>query len=145
VSGHLIETWRGTAYPAELDHMGHMNVQYYTAKFDQGTWHLFSRVGISNAYLRENNRGMAAVDQHTRYLAEVMAGDVLVVKSTILEIRDKLIRFRHHMYNAESGVEAANSELIALHMDMAIRRSCPFPSAVVRNCEAFIARASEAG
>ncbi len=134
----LIETWRGTIYPAELDHMGHMNVQYYTAKFDQGTWHLFSQVGISNRYLRLNNRGMAAVDQHTHYLAEVMAGDVLVVKSTILEIREKLIRFRHHMYDAETDIEAANTELVALHMDLDTRKSFPFPEEIVNNCKAFI-------
>jgi len=143
VSHGLLETWRGVVYPAELDHMGHMNVQYYTAKFDQGTWQLFNQVGLSNRFLRDNKRGMAAVDQHTRYLAEVMAGDVLVVKSTILEIRDKVIRFRHQMYNLENAAatEVANSELIAVYMDLAVRKSCPFPAAIVQNCQAVITAA----
>ena len=85
---------------------------------------------------------MAAVDQHTRYLAEVMAGDVLVVKSALLEVRNKLIRFRHHMYNAETGVETANTEIVALHMDLVIRKSCPFPTNIVEKCTAFIEAAT---
>ena len=138
MSGALLETWRGAAYPAELDHMGHMNVQYYSAKFDQGTWQLFSRVGITSAYLRQGDRGMAAVDQHTRYLVEVMAGDLLVVRSAVLEIRDKLIHFRHRMYNCESGAEVANTELKAVHMDLTVRKSCPFPDPIRQRCRALL-------
>ncbi len=40
--------------------MGHMNVMWYVGKFDEATWHLFHELGITPAFLRENNRGMAA-------------------------------------------------------------------------------------
>jgi len=77
----MIETYRGVVYPNQLDHMEHMNVQWYTSKFDEATWHLFSRLGISSDYIRNNNRGMAALEQTTLYKAEVLSGDLLVVKS----------------------------------------------------------------
>ena len=106
----MIETYRGVVYPNQLDHMDHMNVQWYTSKFDEGTWHLFSAVGITSDYIRKNNRGMAAVEQTTKYKAEAMSGDLLVVKSKILEVKDKTIRFIHMTHNSETGIELATSE-----------------------------------
>lgn len=85
----MIETYRGVVYPAEIDHMGHMNVQYYTARFDSATWHLFSTVGITSSYIRNEHKGMAALEQLTRYKAEVMAGTLLVIRSRILEVTEK--------------------------------------------------------
>ncbi len=113
----MIETYRGVVYPNQLDHMDHMNVQWYTSKFDDGTWHLFSAVGITSDYIRKNNKGMVAVEQTTKYKAEAMSGDLLVVKSKVLEVKDKTVRFIHLMYNSETGIEVATSELVAVHLE----------------------------
>jgi len=59
-------TYRGTVYPWQCDHMGHMNVMWYVGKFDGATWQLFSALGLTPAFLRRENRGMAAVDQRYR-------------------------------------------------------------------------------
>jgi len=138
----MIETYRGVVYPNQLDHMDHMNVQWYTAKFDEGTWHLFSTVGITSDYIRKNNRGMAAVEQITKYKSEVMAGDLIVVKSRIVEIKDKTIRFIHIMFNAETGLEVATSEMVAVHLDRNARRACPLPEDIRDKCTALIKNVS---
>jgi len=93
----MIETYRGVVYPNQLDHMGHMNVQWYTSKFDEATWHLFSAAGITNEYIRKNQRGMAALEQLIKYKSEVMAGDLLVIKSEILEVKAKTLKFLHQL------------------------------------------------
>jgi acyl-CoA thioester hydrolase len=134
----MIETYRGVVYPNQLDHMDHMNVQWYTSKFDQATWHLISSVGITNQYMRDNQRGLAALEQLTKYQSEVMAGDLLIIKSKILEVRDKTIRLHHIMYNAETEREVATSELLAAHLDREKRKSCVFPEAIKVKCEALI-------
>jgi len=118
--------------------MDHMNVQWYTSKFDEGTWHLFSAVGITSNYIRQNNRGMAAVEQTIKYKAEAMSGDLLVVKSQFLEIKDKVVRFLHTMYNAETGKEVATAELIAVHLDRNARKACPIPEDIKQQCQALI-------
>jgi acyl-CoA thioester hydrolase len=133
----MIETYRGVVYPSQLDHMGHMNVQWYTAKFDEGTWQLFSAVGITADYIRRTHRGMAALEQLTRYKAEVMAGDLLLIKSRLLEVKDKTLRFIHTMYNVETGGEVATSELVAAHLDRKLRKACPFPAEIRQNCLAL--------
>jgi acyl-CoA thioester hydrolase len=128
----LVETYRGAVYPWHCDHMGHMNVMWYVGKFDQATWSLFSRIGLGAAYLREQGRTMAAVDQHLQYKKELFAGDVVEVGSGVLEMRDKSIRFFHEMKNAETGEICATSRLVGVHIDSQLRKSCPFPDDVVQ-------------
>ncbi len=135
----MIETYRGVVYPSQIDHMNHMNVQWYTSKFDEATWHLLSAVGITNEYMRTNCRGMAALEQITKYKSEVIAGDLLVVKSRILEVKDKTIRFIHIMYNPETGREVATTELLGVHIDQEKRKSCAFPESIKAECEFLIA------
>lgn len=138
-----IETYRGVVYPHQLDHMHHMNVQWYTSKFDEGTWHLFAYLGITNQYIQDNDKGMAALEQVTRYKAEVMAGDLLVVKSQVLEVKDKTIRFIHTMYNAQSGAQVATTELVAVHLDRKKRKGCALPDDIRGQCEAMIEQADK--
>ena len=130
----MIETYRGVVYPNQLDHMDHMNVQWYTSKFDEGTWHLFSAVGITSNYIRKNNKGMAALEQMTKYKAEVISGDLIVIKSKVLEVKDKTIRFIHIMFNSETRVEVATSELVGLHLDRKERKGCSLPEEIKEKC-----------
>jgi len=127
------ETYRGTVYPWQMDHMGHMNVRWYTDCFDQATWHLFAVVGLTPTYLREQNKVMAALDQHTLYKAEVIAGELLVIRSTVLEVKDKVLHYRHVLYNAETNKEVASTEMVAAHVDGDTRKASPLPS-FVQHC-----------
>jgi acyl-CoA thioester hydrolase len=120
-------TARGVVRPSHCDHMGHMNVMWYTARFDEATWHLFHEIGITPSYMRENQRGMAGVQQDTTYKQELFAGDLITIRSKILEIREKVIRFHHEMRNDESQTVAATSTLTAVHLNRQTRKSCPFP------------------
>ncbi len=124
------ETYRGAVYPWHCDHMGHMNVMWYVGKFDEATWNLFAELGITPGYLRDNQRGMAAVQQNITYKRELLAGDIVEVASSLLEIRDKSIRFLHEMRNAETGEIAASCEITGVHMDRRQRKSAPFAPAI---------------
>ncbi len=126
-----LETYRGVVYPWQLDHIGHMNVQFYTARFDEATWHFFASFGITPTYLKANGRGMAAVDQHTRYLKELHAGALIRIASELLEIKHKAVRFTHRMYNVETGEEVAFTELVGVHIDSETRRAVPFPPEIL--------------
>ena len=134
----MMETYRGVVYPNQIDHMGHMNVQWHTAKFDSGTWHLFSAAGISSDYIRKSNKGMAAVEQTTKYKAEALAGDLIVIKSKILEVTDKSIRFVHIMSNSETGAELASSELVGVHFDRKKRKARVIPEEIKKRCAALM-------
>lgn len=131
-------TYRGAVYPWHCDHVGHMNVMWYVGKFDEATWNLFHRLGITPAYLRENGRGMAAVDQHIEYRRELHAGDVVSVRSELLEFGGRKVRFRHEMRNEGTGEVAAHCTLIGVHLDAQARKACPFPDDLVRRAAAWL-------
>ena len=132
-------TYRGAVYPSHCDHMGHMNVAWYVAKFDEATWQLFASLGLTRTRLLEDGRGMAGVEQHIDYERELFAGDVVTVTSTILEVRDKVLRFAHEMKNDATGEVAAKTTLVAVHLDTAKRRATPLPDDVRALAAAMIA------
>jgi len=123
-------TYRGSVYPSHCDHMGHMNVSFYVAKFDEATWQLFAAIGLTGARLRDEKRGMAGVEQHIEYKRELFPGDVVTVTSTILEVKDKVLRFAHEMRNDVTGEVAAKTVLVAVHLDATARKARALPEDV---------------
>ncbi len=121
-------TYKGCVYPWHCDHVGHMNVMWYVGKFDEATWNLFAALGLTPSYLRTHNLGMAAVQQNITYKRELLAGDIVEIRSRVEELREKSVRFVHEMFNAEAGAIAAVCELTGVHMDRTARRAVPFPA-----------------
>lgn len=124
----LSVTYRGTVYPWHCDHMGHMNVMWYTGKFDEASWYLMAQIGLTRSYLRERRRGLAAVQQNITYKRELHAGDIVSVRSGILEVQEKVIRIFHEMRNEETREIAAFTIMTGVFMDASARKSCPFPA-----------------
>jgi acyl-CoA thioester hydrolase len=138
-------TYRGTVHPSQCDHVGHMNIVWYVGKFDEANWNLFARIGLTPTYLRESGRGMAAIQQNITFKRELLAGDIVEVKSIVLEVRDKSIRFRHKMRNAETGEVAAVCEITAVHLDRQARKSAAFADAIRKSAERQLAIPEPAG
>ena len=132
-------TYRGTVYPWHCDHVGHMNVMWYVGKFDEASWQLFHALGLSAPYLRSAQRGMAAVDQHISYLQELHAGAVVSVRSRVLDVGERSIRFEHEMVDETTGAVAARTTLKAVHLDTTRRRSTAFAATVVAKARAMLA------
>lgn len=131
-------TYRGAVYPWHCDQVGHMNVMWYVGKFDEATWSFFAGLGLTPVYFREAGRGMAAVKQDITYARELLAGDVVAVRSSLLEIREKVIHFRHAMIREGDGETAAVTRITAVHLDTEARRSCPLPPAVLEKGRSLV-------
>jgi acyl-CoA thioester hydrolase len=88
---------------------------------------------------------MAAIQQNITFKRELLAGDIVEVKSIVLEVRDKSIRFRHEMRNAETGEVAAVCEITAVHLDRQARKSAAFADAIRKSAERQLAIPEPAG
>jgi len=132
-------TYKGAVLRWHCDEMGHMNVMWYVGKFDEATRHLFSEIGITSGFMRDNNRGMAAVEQNIQYKRELLAGDIVTVTSRVEDIKDRVIRFTHEMRKADTDEVAAITTLTAVHLDKEARRACAFPAAVREKAAALLA------
>jgi len=124
-------TYRGVVYPWQCDHMNHMNVMWYVGKFDEATWNLLALFGMTPSSLKEKGLGMVAVKQEIVYKREVLAGETVTIRSGILEVRAKSVRFFHEMTNNESGEVAAVTVLTGVQIDAGTRKSCPFQEDVL--------------
>jgi acyl-CoA thioester hydrolase len=124
--------------------MGHVNVQYFASMFDQATWAFLSEFGITSEYMKANRRGMAAVSQQTKYLLELFSGDIVEIQTELLEVTEKTIRFVHTMRRRPQMDTIATSELVGVHFDTEIRKSCPFPQEI-KECLSQHASGLESG
>jgi acyl-CoA thioester hydrolase len=122
-----IVTHRGTVYPWQCDHMGHMNVMWYVGKFDEATWQLLASVGLTSSRLRKEGIGMVAVEQHLEYKRELLAGDLVTVRSSVQEVREKSLLLLHEMTNQETQELAARTILTGVCIDTSSRKARPLP------------------
>jgi acyl-CoA thioester hydrolase len=131
-------TYRGAVYPWHCDQMGHMNVMWYVGKFDEATWNLLAMMNITRQYLLENRRGIVGVQQNITYKRELFAGDTVTVRSRVNEVRQKVLRFTHEMFENTTEELAAIMELTAVHIDSDIRKSVPFPKEIEERARALL-------
>jgi len=124
------ETYRGFVYPWSIDHVGHMNVASYTARFDEATWHFLAKLGLTPSFLQHAGRAAVAADQKTQYKREVRAGTLLHVTTELREIGRTSIRFIHRMYDSDSDDEVASSEFVGVYFDTERRSSVELPEMV---------------
>ena len=83
-------------------------------------------MGMTSQYLREAKRGMAAVDQRISYRREALVGDVIVVRSAVLELKPKSIRFVHEMFRGDGGDHLSTMLVTGVHIDIVARKSTQF-------------------
>ncbi len=113
--------------PEWMDPNGHMNVAYYVLAFDRATDALYDQLGIGWSYLERERRSLFTLSMNVDYLREVVAGDGISVVSRLIDHDDKCVHYFHEMRHVQGGYLAATSELLAIHVNMATRRSEPFP------------------
>jgi acyl-CoA thioester hydrolase len=132
-------TYRGTVHQWHCDHMGHMNVMWYVGKFDEATWNLAAMMGLNSQYLKSAHRGMAALEQRIAYKREAVAGDVVTVRSAVLEVKPKIVRFVHEMRRDDLGDLLAVMMVTAVHLDTVARKSIPFEAHIAEKTASIIA------
>jgi acyl-CoA thioester hydrolase len=124
---HYIVEYTDRVRPEWIDSNGHMNLAYYVVVFDLGTDRLYDALGIGNAYREATGNSCFTAETHTLYEREVKAGEDLRVATTLLGADAKRLHYFHEMFHAVQGHRVAAQELLALHIDMGVRRVAPFP------------------
>jgi len=117
--------------------MGHMNVMWYVGKFDEATWQLLAAIGASPSRLQEGQFGLVAVEQHIHYKRELRSGDLLTIRSSVLDGREKSVRFTHEMTNDQSGEMAATMLVVGVCIDLITRKARALPQDMVQRVAAL--------
>ncbi|WP_158258424.1 thioesterase family protein [Rhodopila globiformis] len=113
--------------PEWIDSNGHLNLAYYVVVFDLATDALYAALNVGDAYRESSGFSCFTVETHTLYEREALLADRLVVRSWLLGADGKRLHYFHEMFHAGSDERTAAQELLALHIDMRVRRVAPFP------------------
>ena len=116
--------------PEWIDYNGHMNVAYYVLVFDQATDAYKSHIGIDESYRERRNLSTFAAELHVTYIKEVHLNDTIDIKTQLIDHDTKRHHFIHQMFEQKSGDLCAAMEVMSLHIDLATRRTAPFPTEV---------------
>jgi acyl-CoA thioester hydrolase len=120
------ERYEGEVLPEWIDFNGHMNLAYYVVLFDYATDALFDVLGIGRGYKNATGHGTFAVEMHTLYESELLAGERVGVRTQILGCDGKRLHVAHEMHLAGGTKRAAMQELLYLHVDLRARRVVPW-------------------
>ena len=131
---------RKTIPPEYKDAMGHMNIRWYMALYDDAEWDFFAAFGLDNDYYQTQHAGGFALQQFVRYLAEVHIGDTVAVKMRMIERSAKRIHYIDFMVNETQNVLASTMEVLVTHADLQARRSAAFPPDIAAKIDAMIAQ-----
>jgi acyl-CoA thioester hydrolase len=133
-----LQLHRDRVRPEWIDYNGHMNLAYYVLAFDYATDALFDFLGCGAAYKEATDFSTFTLEGHVTYDREVLEGEPLLFKTWLLDYDAKRIHYFHEMWHAEAGYLASTNELISIHIDMAARRSAPFPETILGRLEAVM-------
>lgn len=126
-----------TVEPGWIDYNGHLNMAYYGVLFDRTVDEAFALVGLGPDYARERKASYYTLEAHLTYLRELGQGEPVKVTVQLLDYDAKRIHFVQEMMHAEHGWLAATMEAICLHVDMAAKRSAPFPPEMLERITAM--------
>jgi acyl-CoA thioester hydrolase len=133
-----LELATGRIGPEHIDYNGHMNVVHYRAAFDNATDGLFAYLGLGpDEYNVRTGATLMVVEEHTRYHAELAEGERYRILARLVGHSAKKLHYLLAMEHLDRGVLAATHEELALHVDLAARRSSPLPAGALAAVEAL--------
>jgi acyl-CoA thioester hydrolase len=127
----MIEVVRSSVQTWECDQMGHMNVQFYTSKADEGLTALSAALGLSPRALKSNRAALIPREQHTRFHRELRPGAPYVIKASVVAAKSEGLIVYQEMQNAVDGTVAATFVTRAEWADVEVRGGLPLPVAAV--------------
>ena len=132
----LVET-RLRVLPEWTDQNGHMNVAYYVLAFDRATDVFYDALGIGWDYVGRERKSLFTLAMNVDYVRELHSGDEVRIATRVVDVDHKRLHYFHEMMHAAEGWLAATNELLAMHVDMASRRSAPFSGGVAARLAAL--------
>lgn len=119
--------WSGKVEREWIDDNGHMTAMAYPQVFHRRTGALFSAIGIDRSYIARRQLTVFQREFRLGYERELMLGDPIEMRSWLIAWDSKCIHHFHELWHIGKGVRAAFVEYMSLHVDMASRRTAPFP------------------
>jgi acyl-CoA thioester hydrolase len=122
----LIDVSRTVVKPAECDERGEFLPRHQFGRYSDGAPVLWNHLGFDRMAMQERGEGSVVVEMLNHYRRPLTAGDLVVVMSGLADFTDKVLKFTHFLFEAESGALAACAEAVGMKFDQKIRKIMAF-------------------
>lgn len=136
-SEQWIDSFLGAVMASEYDPEATMNSRLYIERFDQATWFLMHAIGFSPRSVKASGLRIAVVRQHFQYVRELRGGELVRIQSGFIAVGKKHLRFLHRMFDVESGVLVATSDVTAVQASLETGKTVPLASEQIERAKAF--------
>ncbi|MEM5472063.1 carnitine 3-dehydrogenase [Hoeflea sp. AS60] len=106
-----------------MDYNGHMNESRYGQVFSDAGDVVMQMVGADEGYIA-GGLSYFTVSNEIGYLNETHLGDVIHVRTQVLEARGKKLRMYHEMIRTSDGDLLATCNQLLIHVSLETRRAC---------------------
>jgi len=118
----MISVHKSVAQPWQCDVLDHLTTRYYVGMFDDASYHfiydIFGWVGNQDV---DGKLAWVDVQHLIKYQAEVVAGDLLEIRASLMKIGNKSITAAYVMQNLKTGDVAATLEAVYVLFDLEAR------------------------
>lgn len=115
-----VQTW-------ECDDMGHMNVQFYVARANEGLPVLGLHLGHGPTQARDTGAAFLPVEHHIRFHREQRPGAPLTLEGAVSGRSGDRLHVYEEMTNTASGAVAATINADVVYADIQTRAPLPLP------------------
>ena len=110
-----------------IDYNGHMNVAFYVLAFDLALDVVYEHMGLGEPYRERTNQTTFSLEGHTHWLREMRLDEPMRFTTRLLDWDAKRLHFYMEMYRGQEDYLASTYEMVTMHINLAERRSAPFP------------------
>ena len=120
------------------DYNGHMNLSYYILVFDIGAEVILSKFKMGEHSAKTTKKSTMVVETHTTYNQEVKEGDEVDVFISYFDHDNKRLLYKLEMYDKIKNTLSATTEILALYIDLNIRKVTEFETEKIKIMDDFI-------
>ena len=120
------------------DYNGHMNLSYYIMVFDIGAEVILSKFKMGEHSAKTTKKSTMVVETHTTYNQEVKEGDEVDVFISYFDHDNKRLLYKLEMYDKIKNTLSATTEILALYIDLNIRKVTEFEHEKIKIMDDFI-------
>ena len=120
------------------DYNNHMNLSFYILVFDRAAEKILSQFKMGEEAAKKEKRSTMVVDTHTTYNNEVKEGDDVEVFLSYFNHDKKRLHYKLEMYEKGTNNLSATTEVLALYMNLDLRKVAEFESEKLLIMDKFI-------
>ncbi len=139
----MISIYKGVAQPWECDSLGHLTTRFYTAMFDDASYHfLFELFGWTGASDDAGDRAFVDVRHEVDFQDEIHAGELLEIRARLVRVGTKSLVARYDMIKRGTGQTAATLEATYVLFDLHKRVALPLDETLLDQANRSLTAAS---